>query len=102
MSSAVSASSDASSSRDRILGFGNKRSFVRDDVAVGTKYLDTVRGVKLHCRYWRRVTDTDDEGDIKVSGNPLNKYRCLFCVIRFLEGSPVSEPRLRRASRVVL
>jgi acylglycerol lipase len=65
MSSAVSASSDASSSRDRILGFGNKRSFVRDDVAVGTKYLDTVRGVKLHCRYWRRVTDTDDEGDIK-------------------------------------
>ncbi len=36
------------------------------DVDVETSYLQTVRGDKLHCRYWRRRSGTDDEGDIKV------------------------------------
>ena len=38
-----------------------------DDVVVGTKFLKTVRGDKLHCRYWRRKSGTEeDEGDLKV------------------------------------
>jgi len=37
-----------------------------DDVVVGTKFLKTVRGDKLHCRYWRRKSGTEeDEGDLK-------------------------------------
>merc|ERR1719245_2280238 len=38
---------------------------VHDDVVVGTKFLKTARGDKLHCRYWRRKSGTEDEGDLK-------------------------------------
>ena len=37
-----------------------------DDVVVGTKFLKTARGDRLHCRYWRRKEGTEDEGDLKV------------------------------------
>ena len=37
-----------------------------DDVVVGTKFMKTARGDKVHCRYWRRKSGTEDEGDLKV------------------------------------
>ena len=40
-----------------------------NDVAVSAKYLETVRGDRVHCRYWRRNTGTDDESDVKARKN---------------------------------
>ena len=47
---------------------------VYDDVVVGTKFLKTARGDKLHCRYWRRKSGTEDEGDLKVRFAATNLY----------------------------
>ena len=47
-----------------------------DDVVVGTKFLKTTRGDKLHCRYWRRKSGTEDEGDLKVRNSPTAGDNC--------------------------
>ena len=62
----VAASSSSSSSAPSAASDASKKPPGFDDVVVGTKFLKTVRGDKLHCRYWRRREGAEDAGDLKV------------------------------------